>query len=131
MINQQMQRWQMDEKGMDEYLASIKKTPEELRNEIRPVAIKTVKQSLVLTEVAKAENIEINESDLKNEIENMTKDITDDRKAKLLEILNVPQNQVNLASSIATRKIIDRLTGIAQSPAASAENKETTEEKQA
>jgi trigger factor len=131
LINQQMQRWQMDQKGMDEYLTSIKKTPDELRNEIRPVAIKTVRQSLVLTEVAKAENIEINESDLKNEIENMTKDITDDRKAKLLEILNVPQYQVNLASSIATRKIIDRLTGLAQAPAASTEKKETIEEKQA
>jgi len=33
MIRQQMQRWQMDEKGLDEYLASIKKTPEQLREE--------------------------------------------------------------------------------------------------
>jgi trigger factor len=129
LISQQMQRWQMDEKGMDEYLASIKKTPEELRNEIRPMAIKTVKQSLVLTELAKAEKIQIEEADLKNEIENMTKDIDEARKEKLIEILNVPQYQVNLASSIATRKIVDRLMELAQSPAANVEKSENAEAK--
>jgi trigger factor len=131
LINQQMQRWQMDEKGMDEYLASIKKTPEDLRNEFRSVAIRIVKQSLVLTEVAKAEKIQIEESDLKNEIENMTKDITDDRKEKLMEILQVPQNQANLASSIATRKVIEKITEIAQSSATSPEKGDKTEVKQA
>jgi trigger factor len=129
LISQQMQRWQMDEKGMDEYLASIKKTPEELRNEIRPIAIKTVKQSLVLTELAKAEKIQIEEADLKNEIENMTKDIDEARKEKLIEILNVPQYQVNLASSIATRKIVERLMELAQSPAANVEKSENAEAK--
>jgi trigger factor len=129
LIHAQMQRWQMDEKGMDEYLASIKKTPEELRNEIRPVAIKTVKQSLVLTEVAKAEKIQIEEDDLKNEIENMTKDINDERKTKIMELLSVPQYQVNLASSIATRKIIDRLTDLAQNIAVTTEKTEKAEAK--
>lgn len=128
-ISQQMRRWQMDEKGMDEYLAGIKKTAEELRNEIRPAAVKTLKQSLVLTEVAKAENIQIQESDLKNEIDNMVKDIDDARKEKLLEILNVPQNQVNLASSIATRKIMDRLTNIAQNIPEPVEKNENIEVK--
>ena len=59
LINSQMRRWQMDEKGMDEYLQSINKTPEQLREELRPSAVRSLKQSLVLTEVARAENIKI------------------------------------------------------------------------
>ncbi len=113
LIRQEMRRCQMDEKGMDEYLQSMNKTPEQFRDELRPVAMRSVKQSLVLTEVARTENIQIDESDFKNEIENMIKGITDERKEQFIQLLSSPQSQANIASAIATRKTVDRLAEIA------------------
>jgi trigger factor len=131
LIRDQMRRWQLDEKGMDEYLATIKRTPEQLREELRPVALKTVTQSLVLTEVARAENIDISENDIKNEIEGMTKDITAERRDKLIEILTMPQSQANIASAVATRKTVERLAEIAQAPAGTEQKTENAEAKEA
>jgi len=117
LVGQQMQRWQMDEKGLDEYLASIKKTAAELREEFRPVAIRSLKQSLVMTEIARGEDIKVEKEDISTEIENMTKDLPSDRKQQLLGLLTVPQNQMNVASSVATRKTLERIIEIAKSPA--------------
>ena len=117
LVGQQMQRWQMDEKGLDEYLASIKKTAAELREEFRPVAIRSLKQSLVMTEIARGEDIKVEKEDISAEIENMTKDLPSDRKQQLLGLLTVPQNQMNVASSVATRKTLERIIEIAKSPA--------------
>jgi trigger factor len=129
MIRQQMQRWQMDEKGLDEYLASIKKTAEELREEMRPAAIRSIKQSLVMTEIARKEDIKIDKADLDAEIESMTKELASDRKQQLIDLLKMPQNQVNLASSVATRKTIEKLIALAQSPAATEVKTENAEAK--
>jgi trigger factor len=82
LISQQMRRWQMDEKGMDQYLQSIQKTAQQLRDELRPGAIRSLKQSLVLTEVAKKEDIKLENTDIQNEIQNMVKDIPEERKDK-------------------------------------------------
>ncbi len=130
-IRSEMRRWQMDEKGMEEYLASIKKTPEQFREELRSSAIRSLKQSLVLTEVAHKEDIKVDESDIKNEIENMTKDVPEDKKEQLVQFLNIPQYQVNMASAIVTRKVVDRLTQIAQSTEESVNTTENTEAAQA
>lgn len=123
LIRRQMQSWQVDENGMQQYLQSIQKTPEQFREELRPVAVRSLKQSLVLTEAARAEDIQIAAADIENEVNGMTKDVPDERKEKMVEILKTPQIQVNIASSIATRKTIDKLTEIAQSPAEKVENK--------
>ncbi len=120
LVRQQIQRWQIDEKGMDEYLRSIQKTPEEWRESLRPVAIRTLKQSLVMTEVARAEGVKIEKSDLQNEVENMTKDVQGERKERLVELLMNPQSQANIASSIATRRTVEKLVEIATSSTPSA-----------
>jgi trigger factor len=130
MIRQQMRSWQMDEKGMEAYLESIKKTPEQLREEMRPVAVRNLKQSLILTEVARSENIKVEQTDIQNEVQEMTKDIAADRREKLIEFLNMPQTQVNVASSILTRKTREKLAEIASS-ASDAPKSENTETKPA
>jgi trigger factor len=131
LIRRQMQSWQVDENGMDQYLKSIQKTPEQFREELRPLAIRSLKQSLVLTEAAKAEDIQIASSDIENEVLGMTRDIPDERKEKMVEILKTPQIQVNIAASVATRRTIEKLTEIAQSPAEKVENKPGVEAKPA
>lgn len=132
LIQQQMRRWQMDQKGMEQYLESIKKTGEQLREDLRPLAIRSIKQSLVMTQVAMDEKIQVEKEDLHNEMQDMTKGIAEDKKDKMLEILNNPQIQVNIASGIATRRTLDRLVEIATSPAPAVQestDKETENEK--
>lgn len=131
LFRQQMQRWQMDGKGLEEYLASIKKTAEQLRDELRPAAVRSLRQSLVMTEIARGEDIKIEKADMDAEIESITKDITSDRKQQLIELMNIPQNQVNLASSIATRKTIEKLVEIAQSASVIETKTENVEAKKA
>jgi trigger factor len=129
LISQQMRRWQTDEKGMDEYLKSMQKTVEQFREDIKPVAIRSIKQSLVLTEIAKAEGIKVEQDDLKAEIEGMVKDIEGERKQKLFELLSHPQNQVNIASQIATRKTVSKLIEMINSPEKKEEKTESSETK--
>ena len=117
LIRDQMRRWQVDEQGMDEYLKSLNQTVDELRDSLRPVAIRTLTQSLVMTEVAKQENIEVSPEDVGAEIEELTKGISEERKDTLVQFLSQPQSQMNLASRVATRKIIARLVEIANPPA--------------
>jgi trigger factor len=134
MIREQMRRWQMNDKGMDDYLKSIKKTGEQLREEIRPAAVKSVKQSLVMTQVAQDEKIEITNEETEAEIENMTKSIAEEGKQKMLELLSVPQARASLISVIATRKTVQKLVDIAKSepektaPVEAEQQKEVTNE---
>ena len=56
---------------MDEYLESNDQTEEELRDEIRPNAARRVRNSLVLQEVAKAEDVKVTDEDILGEITRM------------------------------------------------------------
>jgi trigger factor len=127
LIRDQMRRWQIDDKGMDEYLKRIQRTTEQLREELRPIAERSVKQTLVLNEVGRKENIEITQDDIKGNIEEMTRDMAPERKDSILEVLNLPQSRLNIASSIAARKVIDKLAEIAQSPVETENKTESAE----
>ncbi|MFA7193709.1 MAG: trigger factor [Candidatus Paceibacterota bacterium] len=52
----------------EEYLAQIKKTEEDLKNEWRPDAVKRVKMNLVLPKIAEAEKIKIDEKEIEHEL---------------------------------------------------------------
>jgi len=128
LINEQMRRWQMNEKGLDEYLKSIKKTTEELRNEIRPAATRRVKDALVLDRISEEEKIEATDAEIDTEIETMTKDIKE-RREELVVALNNPQSRRSIADVIISRKTLEKLVDIASAPAESTENTEKKEDK--
>lgn len=56
---------------LDQYLSMMGKTMEEFKNEYKPQAETSVKQRLVLDAVAKAENIEVQDSDIDVKIKEM------------------------------------------------------------
>jgi trigger factor len=127
LISSEMRRWQIDEKGMDQYLQSINKTPEQFREELRPSAVRSLKQSLVLTEVAKSENIKIDEEDLTKELSIMTKSIPEQNREQFMKLFSSPRSQASMAAAIATRKTIAKLEELIQAPAGSAVKSENTE----
>jgi len=103
------QRFQRGNQALEDYLGSMNKTEEELREELRPLATKRVTRSLVLGKVAEEGKIEVSDSELDAEIENMTKDATEN-KDELKKVLNTPQARESIEQTLLARKTIQRLT---------------------
>ncbi len=114
LINQQLQRWQVTGKGLEEYLSSINKTEEELREELRPLAAKRVTRSLVLDKITEEEKIEVNDSEIDTEIETMANSETGS-KGELQKLLDTSQVRESVKRMLTTRKTIQQLVEITKS----------------
>ena len=114
-LNEQNRRLQMSGGGMEDYLKSINKTEEQLREELRPVSIKNVNASLVLSRITEAEKIEVTEEDINEGIDGMTGNTAEDKREDLRKLLDNPQTRQSLKQSLMSRKTVDRLVEIAKS----------------
>jgi len=113
LVNEQSRRLQMSGHGLEEYLNSINKTEAELREELKPQANKRITHSLVLGKVVEAEKIEVNDSEIDAEIEEMIGNATEN-KEELQKYLNTPQSKESIKQILITRKTIQRLVEIAK-----------------
>jgi len=111
MINQ---NFQGNTQTMEEYLQSMNKTEEELREELKPIATKNVTRSLALGNVAEDRKIEVTESEVKAELEIIAKDTTEDRRDEIMKVLNNPQVHQSIEQTLITRKTLQLLKDIAQ-----------------
>jgi trigger factor len=112
MLNEQARQFERQGVNLEEYLKSINKTEAELHEELHPVATKRVTQSLVLGKVAEAEEVEVSEKEIDEEIEIMLKNATD-KKDELQRALNAPPSRGSIRQILLTRKTVDRLVEIA------------------
>lgn len=79
---------------MDDYLTHIKKTKDELKTEWTPSAEKRAKLQLVLNEIAKAENITPDETQLKAQVDQLMEQYKDaDRYRVTVYVASVMQNE--------------------------------------
>ena len=110
---EQQARW-MQESGLalEEYLSRIKKTEEELREEMRPVAAKRVTRSLVLGKVAEAEKIKVTDEEITAELEKLVKG--SENKAEMEERMSLPQVRGSMEQMLVTQKTVKRLMEIAK-----------------
>lgn len=113
LINQQLRRWQMTGKGLDEYLGSINKTEEELRQELHPLATKRVSRSLTLSKIAEEEKFKVSEPEISTETENILKNTTEN-KEELTKFLSTPPARKSVEQVLITRKTIQQLVEIAK-----------------
>jgi len=111
LLDERSEHGQMGGQGLEEYLASINKTEEELRAELYPLAVKRVTWSLVLSKVAEAEKIEVGDAEIDAEIENLTKGGAEN-KDELGSFLNAPQSRESIERWLMTRKTMQRLVEI-------------------
>ncbi len=116
LLNDSARQFQMSGKSLEEYLQTVNKTEEELREEFRPVATKNVASALVLGKIAEEEKIEVADSEIDAKIEDMTKGATEDKKEELRKLMDTPQTRESIKQSLMTRKTIERLVEIAKSP---------------
>jgi trigger factor len=114
LLDQQLRHWRESGRGLDEYLASINKTEEELREELRPAALERVTRSLVLGKISEQEKIKVRDSEIDSEIEDMIKGATEDKKDEFKKLLNTPQSRESIEQLLVSRKNIQRLVDIAR-----------------
>ena len=111
LLNEQARRLRMDEEGLQEYLKSVNKTKEELREELRPMATKRTIHSLVLGKVAEEEKVEVADSEVEDEIKRMVNTVA--KKDELQKLLDTSQSRESIRDMLMTRKTIARLVEIA------------------
>ena len=114
LLNQRLRRWQAGGNNLEEYLSSINKTEEEIREELRPLATKRTTWALVLGEIAEQEKIKVSNSAINTEIKNMIKGAAEDKKSEINKFLNTPESRKSIEQSLLTRKTIERLVKIAK-----------------
>ena len=122
LLDEQSRRFQMQGGNLEEYLKSVNKTEAQLHEELHPLATKRVTHSLVLGKVAEEEKIEVAESEIDAEIENMLQSATEN-KEELQKVMNTPQSRGSMKQILMTRKTIGRLVEIAQGSKASTKRK--------
>lgn len=120
---------------LDRYLELIKKTAQEVRDELRPSATERVKRSLVLGQLADSEKIEVEDADIDAEIERLIAGASggsDEQIARYRQIFRPPEARASLSRSLQTRKTLDRLVEIASqdgaAPKKKARSKKTKDE---
>lgn len=99
-----------DRKGLENYLKSVGKTEEELRNEIRPVAEKMVVRSLAIQRFTEMEAIEIGADEIDAEVEGIRQLASGEGITKLFES---PAARESLGRNLFMKKAMDRLYEIA------------------
>ncbi len=114
LLDQQSRHWRESGRSLDEYLASINKTEEELREELRPAALERVTRSLVLGKISEQEKIKVRDSEIDSEIEEMIKGATEDKKDEFKKLLNTPQSRESIEQLLVSRKNIQQLVDIAR-----------------
>ena len=98
---------------LKQYLSLTGSSMEELKDQLRPVAVKRVKGDLVLQAIAKEEKIEINDEDIDKELEKMAEIYQQDNKEKFVKDMKKGDLSF-LNTAITNQKTIDFLVGSAK-----------------
>jgi trigger factor len=100
--------------NIDEYLKSINKTIDQLREELRPSSTKRVAESLVVGKISEIEKITVDHAEIHDEIEAMVETSSGD-KEELRKALESQRNHESIEDTLVARKTIQKLAEIAQS----------------
>lgn len=94
--------------NIEDYLKSIKKTKDELRIEFIPQAMRRIRAATLIKEVAKRENIRVEDNDINAEIDRILHGVaTDDKDTR--ERVSSPEYREYVAIMMRNQKAIDML----------------------
>lgn len=91
----------------DDYLASLKKTRDQLILDMLPDAVKRVKSALMIREIALAEKIKVEPKEIDEEVERLIKQYKGYEKIE--ERVKEPGYKMYLQNTMVNRKVIDKL----------------------
>jgi FKBP-type peptidyl-prolyl cis-trans isomerase (trigger factor) len=119
---------------LDRYLELVKKTPEQIREELTPSATERVKRSLVLSKLTEEENIEVGETDIDDEIDRLVSGASAgnaEQVERYRAIFRSEEARSSISRSLLTRKTLDRLTEITSQDGAAPAAKKSKSKKAA
>jgi trigger factor len=119
LIAEQEREFRQNRVSLEEHLRSRRKTEEELREELRPLAKRRVTESLVLAKVAEEEKIEVSEEEIDGEIEAIAQG-AGERAEEMKKQLNSPPSRQSVKEMILTTKTVKTLVEMASAEAESA-----------
>lgn len=93
--------------NFEDYLAALKKTRDQLMLELLPEAVKRVKVSLMVREVAKEEKIAVNPEEVHQHIEEMKKHYQG--QPEITEKISTEEYKQYVTNVLGSRKVIDKL----------------------
>jgi len=104
--------------GLQNWLTSIGKTEEEVREELREQADLTVKRALVLGELIDAEKIEVTPEDIDAEIDSLVSQMGVPGQAganmdAIRNLFDTPDGRRSIENQLMTRKAVERIAEIA------------------
>lgn len=98
--------------SLEDFLKSRSKSKEELREELRPLANRQIAVSLMLTEVAEAEQIAVTDEEIDEEVAAMVQG-AGEQKEEMSKLFQSAAARQSLERLLVTRKTVKRLTEIA------------------
>jgi trigger factor len=117
LIQQGLQQLKSECMTNEEYEEKLKRVPmEHAKEQYQEIAERRIFWNLVLSEVAKIENIKVSDDEIAEEIENMIQGANMQERDKQRQYLNEPQNRDNVIGVVSARKTIHLLKEIATSP---------------
>lgn len=102
--------------SLEDYLKSQNKSRQELREELRPVAVRNISGSLALGRLAEEEKIEVAAAEVEEEIEIMAQN-AGEQGENMRKLFQSPGTRKSLENVIITRKTVQRLVQIASGEA--------------
>lgn len=91
----------------EDYLASIKKTKEQLTLDLLPDAVKRVKSALIIRKIATEEKIEVSDKEVEEEVERLINQYRGYEKVE--ERVKEPSYKSYLKNMLTNRKVIEKL----------------------
>jgi len=99
---------------LNDYLNATNLTEEKMRDSLRPTVKKQIAQLIVLDEIARIEKIEIDESEVDNQINEMVKS-EEGEGEKIRQFLQLPHMKESMRETLRRNKTVDWLVKIATS----------------
>jgi len=114
LLDERLKQWQSGAQGLEEYLRQAKKTEAELREELRPLAVKRVTTSLALEKIAETENIEASDAEIDDEVQMLTGGVDESKKDDMERVLSLPESRQSIRGFLIVRNTVKRLVAIAE-----------------
>ncbi len=113
---------------LQDYMKIYQKTADDLYNDYRENAEQTVRRSLVLREIAEAEQLEVTEAQIDEQIEKIVSQFDDERQATIRQMFTRQKNmRESVRSDLLRDAVLERIAAIAKGEApALTENVEST-----
>lgn len=101
---------------LDDYMKITNKDRDALKREYRDIAVRTVKRSLVLREVMRAESIEVSDEMIDSELDRMLSQFGEQRSA-MRPYFDTPDMRGNIREDLLQQSVMDRIVAIARGEA--------------